>query len=112
MGLRLRLSGDGCRERLLAFSDVFRESRFDPASKRTPPVLADETGGPGMRWKRGWPKGKRASSDDQSRVLVDTWTVESAMQGSPRHSTRAVRHEPELKRHEEDDEYDRCDERW
>jgi len=52
MGLRLRLSGDGCRERLLAFSDVFRESRFDPASKRTPPVLADETGGPGMRWKR------------------------------------------------------------
>ena len=33
------------------------------------------------------------------------------MQGSPRHSTRAVRHEPELKRHEEDDEYDRCDER-
>jgi hypothetical protein len=49
MGLRLRLSGEGCRERLLAFSDAFHESRFDPASKRTPPVLADETGGPGMR---------------------------------------------------------------
>jgi len=71
MGLRLRLSGEGCRERLLALSDAFHESRFDPGSKRTPPVLADETGGPGMFWKRGWPKGKRyrASSDDQSRVL-------------------------------------------
>jgi|SRR5215475_9738591 len=85
MGLRLRLSGEGGRERLLALSDAFHESRFDPASKRTPPVLADETGGPGMRWKRGWPKGKPygASSDDQSRVLVDTLTVESAMQGAP-----------------------------